>query len=40
MSACLVLLLAVTGAIDFGVDWSAFRAGRDSSRVEFFYGIP
>ena len=40
MSACLALLVALTGAFDFGVDWSAFRAGADSSRVEFFYAIP
>ena len=36
----MALLVALTGAIDFSVDWSAFRAGADSSRVEFFYGIP
>ncbi len=40
MSASIALLLALTGAMDFGVDWSAFRAGADSSRVEFFYAIP
>lgn len=40
MSVCLALLVAVGGALDFGVDWSAFRAGADSSRVEFFYAIP
>jgi len=40
MSVCLALLVAVAGALDFGVDWSAFRAGADSSRVEFFYAIP
>lgn len=40
MSVCLALLVAVVGALDFGVDWSAFRAGADSSRVEFFYAIP
>jgi len=40
MSAALVLLVAMTGALDFSVDWSAFRARADSSRVEFFYAIP
>ncbi|HTW92284.1 MAG TPA: GWxTD domain-containing protein [bacterium] len=40
MSACFALLLALTGAVDFGADWSAFRAGGDSSRVDFFYAIP
>lgn len=40
MSVSLAILVAVTGALDFGVDWSAFRAGADSSRVEFFYAIP
>jgi GWxTD domain-containing protein len=40
MSVCLALLAALTGALDFGVDWSAFRAGADSSRVEIFYAIP
>jgi GWxTD domain-containing protein len=40
MSVALALLLAVTGVHDFGVDWLAFRAGADSSRVEFFYAIP
>ncbi len=40
MSACIALLVALTGALDFGVDWSAFRAGGDSSRVDFFYAIP
>jgi GWxTD domain-containing protein len=40
MSACLALLVALTGALDFSADWSAFRAGGDSSRVEFFYAIP
>jgi len=40
MSFGIALLLAVTGALDFGVEWSAFRAGGDSSRVEFFYAIP
>jgi GWxTD domain-containing protein len=40
MSAGVALLLALTGALDFSVDWSAFRAGGDSSRVEFFYAIP
>jgi GWxTD domain-containing protein len=40
MSLAIALLVALTGALDFGVDWSAFRAGADSSRVEFFYAIP
>jgi GWxTD domain-containing protein len=40
MSVGVALLLALTGALDFSVDWSAFRAGGDSSRVEFFYAIP
>jgi GWxTD domain-containing protein len=40
MSVALALLLALTGALDFGVDWLAFRAGGDSTRVEFFYAIP
>jgi GWxTD domain-containing protein len=40
MSAGIALLLALTGVIDFSVDWSAFRAGADSSRVEIFYAIP
>jgi GWxTD domain-containing protein len=41
MSASLLALLSVVvGAIDFSVDWSAFRAGGDSSRIEFFYSIP
>ncbi len=40
MSVCLALLVALTGALDFSVEWSAFRAGADSSRVEFFYAIP
>jgi len=35
-----MFLMAVFGALDFSVDWSAFRAGGDSSRVEFFYAIP
>jgi GWxTD domain-containing protein len=33
------LLLSLTGAIDVSVDWAAFKAGADSSRVEFFYGL-
>jgi GWxTD domain-containing protein len=40
MSSCIVLLLALTGALDFSADWSAFRAGADSSRVDIFYAIP
>jgi len=40
MSAVAALLVALTGALDFSADWSAFRAGGDSSRVEFFYAIP
>jgi GWxTD domain-containing protein len=40
MNACLALFLALTGGLDFGVDWSAFKAGGDSSRVEFLYAIP
>ena len=40
MNICLALLLVLTGALDFSVDWSAFRAGGDSTRVEFFYAIP
>ena len=40
MSLCLALVVALTGALDFNVDWSVFRAGADSSRVEFFYAIP
>ncbi len=40
MSAVVALLVALTGALDFSADWSAFRAGGDSSRVEFFYAIP
>lgn len=40
MSAGIALLVALTGALDFSVDWWAFRAGGDSSRVEFFYAIP
>ena len=40
MSAGIALLLTLTGALDFSADWSAFRAGGDSSRVEFLYAIP
>jgi len=40
MSLAIALLVALTGALDFSFDWSAFRAGADSSRVEFFYAIP
>jgi GWxTD domain-containing protein len=41
MSASLLALLTLfVGAVNFGVDWSAFRAGGDSSRLEFFYSIP
>ncbi len=40
MSACMALLVALTGVLDFGVDWSAFRAGGDSSRVDVFYAVP
>jgi len=40
VSAGIALLLALTGALDFSVEWSAFRAGGESSRVEFFYAIP
>lgn len=40
MSVCLALLVALTGALDFSVDWSAFRAGGDSSRIDVFYAIP
>ncbi len=40
MNVCIVFLAALTGVLDFGVDWSAFRAGADSSRVVFFYAIP
>ena len=36
----MALLLVLTGALDFSVDWSAFRARADSSRVEVFYSIP
>ncbi len=35
-----VYLLMLTSAIEFSVDWAEFRAGPDSSRVEFFYSIP
>jgi len=41
MSPSIVLLLgSLLGSISFNVDWSAFRAGGDSGRVEFFYSIP
>lgn len=40
MSVAMALFVALSGALDFSVDWSAFRAGADSSRVEFFYAIP
>jgi GWxTD domain-containing protein len=40
MVASLALALAITGAMSFSVDWAAFRAGADSSRVDFFYAIP
>ena len=40
MSTCIAVLLALTGALNFSADWSAFLAGGDSSRVEFFYAIP
>lgn len=40
MSTGIALLLVLTGALDFSVDWSAFRGGGDSSRIEFFYAIP
>ena len=41
MSPSIVLLLgSLLGSISFNVDCSAFRAGGDSSRVEFFYSIP
>ncbi len=40
MSACLALLLGLTAVLDFGADWSAFKAGGDSTRVDFFYAIP
>ena len=40
VSTCIAVLLALTGALNFSADWSAFRAGGDSSRVEFFYTIP
>jgi GWxTD domain-containing protein len=40
VSVGIALLLALAGALDFSVEWSAFRAGGDSSRVEFFYAIP
>jgi GWxTD domain-containing protein len=36
----MALLVVLCGALDFSVDWSVFRAGADSSRVEFFYAIP
>lgn len=36
----MALLVALSGALDFSLDWSAFRAGGDSSRLEFFYAIP
>jgi GWxTD domain-containing protein len=41
MSASIGLLVgALLGSINFSLDQAAFRAGRDSSRVEFFYAIP
>jgi len=41
MSASIGLLFgALLGSVSFSVDQTAFRAGRDSSRVEFFYAIP
>lgn len=40
MSVSIAVLAALTAVLDFGVDWSAFRAGADSSRVVFFYAIP
>lgn len=40
MFASFALLLALTGAIDFNVDWVAYRATADSSRIEFFYSVP
>ena len=40
MSAGIALLMALSGALDFSVDQSMFRAGGDSSRVEVFYAIP
>jgi GWxTD domain-containing protein len=40
ISSVVGVLLALVSAIEFSVDWAAFRAGPDSCRVEFFYGIP
>jgi len=42
MMSCsaVVGLVMLTSAIEFSVDWAAFRAGPESSRVEFFYSIP
>ena len=40
MFASFALLLALTGTIQFNVDWVAYRAPADSSRIEFFYSIP
>ncbi len=40
MALVAVLALSLAGAIDFTVDWAAFRAAGDSSRVEFFYSVP
>lgn len=40
MNLGIVLLVVMSGSLDFSVDWSAFKAGADSSRVEFFYAIP
>jgi GWxTD domain-containing protein len=40
MTAIISALLLATGAIQFSVDWAAFRAPGDSNRVEFFYAVP
>ena len=40
MGASLLLCLAAAGSLGFDVDWAAFRAGGDSSRIEFYYAVP
>jgi GWxTD domain-containing protein len=40
MNCAFGVILAFVGAVPVSVDWSAFRAGGDSSRIEFFYGVP
>lgn len=40
MFTSFALLLTLTCAVRFDVDWVAYRAPADSSRVEFFYSIP